>query len=137
MSRRRARTVTSTLTVGLLAATLAACGGGDDGAEPETTRLSEADACTEYHSTWNEMSGRAQEVQGAAPGSEEFDGLFDEYATTMDDLAARSPESLAPLFSSEADFGRAMAGDGDMELEAVAENTAAIEEICGPSGSGA
>lgn len=131
--RLRASTAPALLASGLLVAALAGCGGGDDSAE----QLSEDDACGEYHATWNEMSERAQEVSGASPESEEFQGLFQDYAATMDDLAERSPENLAQLFTSEADFGRAMSGEGDMELESVAENTTAIEEICGPSGSGA
>ncbi|MGC5626901.1 hypothetical protein ACPYO6_01465 [Georgenia sp. Z1344] len=121
MPRHLPRTLTTALAAGLLATTLAACGGDDE--------LTEAEACEEYTTTFEEFGERSAEEGGPDAGTD----LYEEYETEMLDLAERSPENLTPLFEEEAALMRAIVdGTADVTmLESSQENTAAIEEICG------
>jgi hypothetical protein len=102
---------------------------GQDGAAAGGGELSEADACAEYQNILLEFGETTNTDPSDLEGMSE--GLT-EYGTSMADLAERSPESLAPLFQSEADYIESLS-TGNVDPDAMtenADNTMAIAEAC-------
>ncbi|MGO1562326.1 glutamate-binding protein of ABC transporter system [Actinomycetales bacterium JB111] len=102
---------------------------GEDGAAAGGGELSEADACAEYQNILLEFGESTNTDPSDLEGMTE--GLT-EYGTSMADLAERSPENLAPLFQSEADYIESLS-TGAVDPDAMtenADNTMAIAEAC-------